>query len=159
MFQKFASLCSTKMFEEVWGGKKKMVKCLLVSFPPRCRSLQVKRSLKQAVHSHPSVVSLNDSSKYQYISSYKKYIIWTPLCFHIDCVQTGCECLQPRFNKAWVTGFPDYRAAKWPSVRDVHRLQTYRDSPSIFLESSVSFKNTFRAPLGKEKAPLVFPSK
>ena len=56
-------------------------------------------------------------------------------------------------------GFSDYRAAKSPSVRDVHRSQTYRDSPSTFLESSVSFKNTFRAPLGKEKAPLVFPWK
>lgn len=34
-----------------------------------------------------------------------------------------------------------------------------RHSPITFLESSVSFKNTFRAPLGKEKAPLVFPLK
>lgn len=66
---------------------------------------------------------------------------------------------QPCFNTALGADLSDYRAAKWPSVRDVHRLQTYRDSPSTFLESSVSFKNTFRAPLGKEKAPLVFPSK
>lgn len=67
--------------------------------------------------------------------------------------------LQSYFNKERGAGFSDYRSAKSPSVRDVHHLQTYCHSPSTFLESSVSFKNTFRAPLGKEKAPLVFPSK
>lgn len=36
-------------------------------------------------------------------------------------------------------------------------LANLRHSPSTFLLSSVSFKNTFRAPLGREKAPLVFP--
>lgn len=55
-----------------------------------------------------------------------------------------------------VKSFSNYRPAKL-SVRDVCLLQTHRDSPSTFRESSVSFTNTFRAPLGKEKAPLVFP--
>lgn len=55
-----------------------------------------------------------------------------------------------------VKSFSTYRPAKL-SIRDVCLLQTYRDSPSTFRESSVSFTNTFRAPLGKEKAPLVFP--
>lgn len=36
-------------------------------------------------------------------------------------------------------------------------LANSRHSPKTFLLSSVSFKNTFRAPLGREKAPLVFP--
>lgn len=42
---------------------------------------------------------------------------------------------------------------------DVHCLQTRWNSPSTFLVSSDSFKNTFRAPLGNVKAPLVFPLK
>lgn len=50
-------------------------------------------------------------------------------------------------------------AAKSRSFMDVHRLQTCWNSPSTFLESSDSFKKTFRAPLGKVKAPLVFPLK
>lgn len=59
------------------------------------------------------------------------------------------------FNKKWVIGFEEQQSF----LMDVHHLQTYSDSPSTFLESSVSFKNTFLAPLGKATAPLVFPLK
>lgn len=61
------------------------------------------------------------------------------------------------FRKERANTFP--AAAKSRSLTDVHRLQTCWNSPSTFLESSDSFKKTFRAPLGNKKAPLVFPLK
>lgn len=81
------------------------------------------------------------------------------LCIHVFCRQDVHErafCRVSLKNKE--RDFSNYVVAKC-SVCDVHHLQTYHDSPSTFLESSVSFKNTFLAPLGKEKAPLIFPSK
>lgn len=61
------------------------------------------------------------------------------------------------FRKERTNTFP--MATKSRSLMDVHRLQTCWNSPSTFLESSDSFKKTFRAPLGNVKAPLVFPLK
>lgn len=66
----------------------------------------------------------------------------------------GKDCC---FRKERTSRFP--MAAKSQSLMDVHRLQTCLNSPSTFLESSDSFKKTFRAPLGNVKAPLVFPLK
>lgn len=61
------------------------------------------------------------------------------------------------FQKERTTTF--LMAAKSWSLMDVHRLQTFWNSPSTFLDSSDSFKKTFRAPLGNMKAPFVFPLK